>query len=240
MNQKGEVPAQFFSNDGFVGWVTSIANSQDCYLALFNITDRFSTSLETLLHRSVRLDRNNPWTQIDLKLGSAKRLLLATTDSGDGIMFDHSVWVNPRFLMQDGTEMDATSFQAIHSTVGYGRASTSVDPEGNPLKLKGRPGAKLLSVHAPSRYVIEVPDGAVRFVAEGTLSDKALSETQGGSVGFEIHRLPRLAENVRGRTPPKTVIPGLETVYGKLQPIWPQEGDVIPWHGCQLYRYMSK
>jgi hypothetical protein len=239
MNQKGHFPSEAYSDDGFISWETSILGSKDTYLAVFNVSDPFSTTVDRRLGKQVRVDRGNPIAQIDERLSGAKRLLLETTDARDGIMFDHSVWVNPRFVMADGTEIDITALPIVHSSVGYGTASTTLDPEGTPLQIAAKPGAKLLSVHAPSKVVIDVPKGAVRFIAEGFLSDKAMAQKTGGTVEFSAYRLPTVPPSQKG-LPEPAMIAALSKHYGKLLPIWPQEGNIIPWHGCQLYKYKAK
>jgi hypothetical protein len=239
MNQKGSVPAEEGIDRGFVVWTTSINGTQDRYTAIFNVSDPFTTTEEMRLGAKKRVSRASPVVEFDEKLTNVQRLALQTTDAGDGIMFDHSVWVNPRFVMQDGSEVDITSLPCLHSSVGYGKASTQVDPEGNPLIIKSMPGAKLLSVHAPSNYVIEVPKGAVRFRATGTLSDKAVAEKVGGTVEFGVSRIPVTAPGQKGLRVPD-MVKAMERRYGEWTPIWPQEGDIIPWHGCQLYRWKSK
>ncbi|OWU64669.1 MAG: hypothetical protein CBB60_008655, partial [Armatimonadetes bacterium Cent15-Ar3] len=92
---------------------------------------------------------------------------------------------------------------------------------------------------APSNYVIEVPKGAVRFRATGTLSDKAVAEKAGGTVEFGVSQIPVTAPGQKGLRVPD-MVKAMERRYGEWTPIWPQEGDIIPWHGCQLYRWKSK
>ena len=125
--------------------------------------------------------------------------------------------------MANGSEIDATTMPVQHSSTGYGAASISADPEGNPLKLSSRPGAKLLSLHAPSRYVIDVPEGAVRFLAEGTLSEKALAQKNGGTVEFELYGIEKIGLDQQGLAATDFVA-RLAQKRGKLLPIWPQRG----------------
>jgi hypothetical protein len=102
MNQKGSVPAEEGIDRGFVVWTTSINGTQDQYTAIFNVSDPFTTTEEMRLGTKKRVSRASPVVEFDEKLTNVQRLALQTTDAGDGIMFDHSVWVNPRFVMQDG------------------------------------------------------------------------------------------------------------------------------------------
>ena len=93
MNQMGDQPAQVFADGGLIAWETWIQGSEDRYLAMFNTNDRFSSDKDQLLSEHVRVDRANPFRKIEATLDGIKRLVLATGDAGDGIMFDHSVWV---------------------------------------------------------------------------------------------------------------------------------------------------
>jgi hypothetical protein len=234
MNQLGQNPVCKGWTRGLVFWEVKTMPDQTRYLAVFNPSDPFSLGPDSL-NESGLVTKTSGVRSVSINCSGESFVTLDTSDAGDGIMFDHSVWVNPRFLMSDGSVIDATTVKPELVSSGYGEVSTTKDPEGKPLTVASRPGAKLWSAHAPSRIILRVPAGAVKFESECALGDRAMSMQQGGTVNFYVG----VIREDRTKMPGFTFSP-VGSEFEKATKVWPQQGDMIPWHGCQLYRLKSK
>ncbi len=234
MNQRGYRPAQVFSERGLVAWETSISGSKDRFLAVFNTSGPFSQGPDSM-NESGLVTKLSGVRSVSVNCYGESFVCLDTSDGGDGIAFDHSVWVNPRFIMSDGSIIDATTIKPEFVSAGFGDVSTTKDPEGKPLSVASRPAAKLWFAHAPSRIILRVPTGAVTLESDCALGDRAMSAQQGGTTNFYVGVFHEDRTKLAGIS-----FSPVGSDFEKAEKVWPQQGDVIRWHGCQLYRLKLK
>lgn len=240
MNQFGKAPKFVSEQDGLVTWTTVDTRNGDRYVAVFNTQSIGFGSKRNLATSPLNVNRQVPIQSLELALTGSDQLTLTTGNAGDGIMFDHSVWLNPRIEMLDGSTVLLSTLKPIRSQSGYGPVSTTLDPENNPLHVGGQLPKNAISAHAPSEVVFDLPVGAVRFFSECTLTDKALAQKFGGTVSFEAIGLSKPKglpqEGIRYKFDPTQF--GIPST-AKVTRVWPQVGDLIPWHGCQIYRILK-
>lgn len=93
------------------------------------------------------------------------------TDGGNGFSHDWATWIRPRIALSDGKEILLTDLNWKSATSGYGNTRKNANCSGGPLLVKGERIANGIGVHATSKIVYALPEGAERFLGEGALDD---------------------------------------------------------------------
>ncbi len=237
-----------FERDGLVAWVATVPDSRDRYLALFNTRDRFPLDLAHPAYESPLVTRATPGhtVVVSADVRGAARLVLVADGGEDGTAWDHALWVEPRLVMQDGSERRLTQIPWTQASAGYAEVSTERSPSGGRMSVAGRPVSYGIGAHARSLIEYVLPARTVRFEAKGAIDDGALGQPTGATVRFAVYALPapppadaagvavrvRLEElGLRGRCRVRDLWQGrdLPPVEGELAP-------VVAWHGAVLYR----
>ena len=248
VDQRSEGNRPLFERDGLVAWTANVPGSPDRYLALFNTRDRFPVDLRTPAFRSPLVTRTTPGqgVAIDVDVRGRARLVLVADGGEDGSGWDHAVWVEPRLVMDDGSERKLTDLRWEQASAGWGEASTDKAPSGGAMKVAGRPVGYGIAAHAASLVEYALPPGAARFRAFAALDDGALTQPSGASVRFSVHALPPAAPADPAGAPVRVSLAelGLRSPC-RVRDLWqrqdlpPLEGEIavtIPWHGAVLYR----
>lgn len=97
--------------------------------------------------------------------------MLVVSDAGDGFSHDWATWIRPRIVLADGKEKQLTDLEWKSATSGYGKAQKNANCMGGRLLVRGKPIENGIGVHATSKIVFALPNGAKRFLSEGALDD---------------------------------------------------------------------
>jgi alpha-galactosidase len=239
-----------FDRDGLVAWTASVSGSNDRYLALFNTRDRFPLDLSSPVFASPLVTRATPGrgVPVDVDVAGKARLVLVADGGPDGTGWDHALWVEPRVLMRDGSELRLTDLPFTQASAGWGEVSTKRAPGGGPMAVAGRAVPYGIAAHARSLVEAALPAGAVRFRATAALDDgaDATAPSQAVSVLFSVHALgapaPADAAGVTVRASLAEL--GLRGP-ARVRDLWQRRdladadteiAAVVPWHGAALFR----
>lgn len=129
---------------------------------------------------SPSVTKNNPLTPIDVDLSGARELYLVVTDAGNGPSCDHADWIEPVLITNDG-QVSLTDLKWKSVTASYGEVHLNKGVTGQPLRVAGKNYSKGLGTHSTSVIHYELPNGALRFVAQGGLDNSG--SDQGGDCG---------------------------------------------------------
>ena len=119
--------------------------------------------------------------------------------------FDHSAWLEPTVILDDGTRIDLTKQKPISTSVDRGSFGVNVDCLGAPLTFKGKP-VKGIGVHAQSEVVYALPKNAAKFTARGILTSGAKGEQRWfGEVAFAVSQHASKPVEEQGYIAPNTL-----------------------------------
>lgn len=248
INQESVGNAPFYSKDNIIGWKAYDPKTKDLYVAVFNAQDPYDLSRAELLNEGTPLTKATEG-QGEMMLANLEGMAavgLAFSDSGDGISFDHSMWVDPKIEVSPDKWVHLAGDKPLYSTVGYGQLSTLFAPGNVPLTIGGNPVANAVFAHAKSMVVYPVPEGATTLSVFAALNDSAMKVERGATVqpfifGFKkggpqgqktfYMRFDLSAAGVTGGEK----VTDLWT--GKTWKLDTQVADLdIPWHGCVLLK----
>lgn len=142
--------------------------------------------------RAKRVWSSGPRTQsaleeVEIPLAGQETVMLAVTQSDNGMSYDWADWIAPRFVLESGESVDLCGRPWVRADAGYGSVRIGASCEGGPLKVDGATYAVGIGTHAPSEIVFRVPKGARKLVTQFSVddygSDRAGSETK---VEFEV------------------------------------------------------
>jgi hypothetical protein len=248
VNQHSTNNRPLFDRDGLIAWIADVLDSPDRYVALFNTRDRIDLRAETPVTRSAIVSRTQPphETAVTATFADAGRLFLVVDGTEDGAGWDHALWIDPRLVLEDGTERSLATVSWVSASAGWGTVSTDVAPSGQPMRHLGAPVARGIGAHAPSIIAFELPEGVVGFRATGALDDACLEQDQGGTVRFVVYALPPDPEPEKpGET--ITFTPADLGFRGAMhvRDLWTHDdlgarddffSALVPWHGSRLFR----
>jgi len=248
VDQNSEDNRPLFARDRLVAWSARVPGSEDRYLALFNTRDRYPLDLSRPAFVSPLVTRATAGhgTRIDVDVRGGSRLVLVVDGGEDGTGWDHALWVEPRLVMEDGSERRLTDERWTQASAGWGDVSTEKAASGGAMTVLGAPIAYGISAHARSVVVYALPGGAMRFRAFGAIDDGALTQPTGASVRFSVHVLPPAEEADPAGVPVSVALSELG-LNGpcRVRDLWQRqdigtvEGEIAPvvaWHGAVLYR----
>ena len=181
--------------------VTKIANGFQHYIQeLLNVRDGVATTNLVEAHAdqphkpgsprfvSPTVTKIRPMAGIDVDISGAKQLFLVVSDGGNGNSCDHSDWLEPKLVGEQG-ELKLTELK-WKSLEGLGSGKIGRSYTNNPLKVGGKKYEDGIGVHAPCVIVYDLPEGYERFQAIGGLDNGG--SDQGGcgeqaSVQFSVY-----------------------------------------------------
>lgn len=248
VNQHSTANRPLFNRDGLVAWTAEEPSTGDRYLAVFNTRDAVPTRPEDRVFASAVINRSTPAYEvaIDVPVAGAAKLLLIVDDGGDGSGWDHANWIDPRLVLEDGSERSLVRVSWNRATAGWGQVSPTIAASGEPMRHLGRPVERGLGTHAYSLIEFDLPAGAQRFRALGALDDWTVPLPEGGTVQFCVYAVP--AEHLgQAATVPVPVTLADLGIEGEVEvrDLWRHESlgtargtfaPAIPWHGAGLYR----
>lgn len=181
--------------------VSKVASEFQNYVQeLLNVRDGISTTNlveaeEGNVHKpgsprfvSPNVTKVRPTAGIDVDISGAKQLFLVVSDGGNGNSCDHSDWIAPRLVGNEG-ELKLTEVK-WKSLEGFGGGKINRNYGGQPIKVGGKTYENGIGVHAPCMIVYDLPAGFTRFKAIGGLDNSG--SDQGGcgeqaSVQFSVY-----------------------------------------------------
>ncbi len=124
---------------------------------------------------------------VEVDLTSCDSVMLVASDGGNGNACDWVAWVEPQFVMADGSRVDLTSTAWSNAESGWGNVNIDADCTGGALTVN-RETVRGIGSHAPSMIRYAVPEGAVRLVARAGPEDDGSSQSDGAitSVSFAV------------------------------------------------------
>ncbi len=237
-----------FSRDGLVAWTADVPGSPDKYVAVFNTRDRIPLVPERASFRSEVVSRRSAARDvvIDVPLDGANALFLVVDPTEDGSEHDEVIWMEPRFVMADGSSRRATDTPWVHADALWDHAYVDRTAGGKPLTHGGRPVAFGIGTNAVSLIRYALPAGARSFHTVATLDDDALAAKDGGTVRFLVYATRPQDEFPQDRVPVPVALSDLGLrgpvlvrdlwtgrSLGKVKDGFAPE---IPFHGAGLYR----
>lgn len=125
---------------------------------------------------------------ITLPEGSTE-LALVVDDAGDGYAYDHGDWINPVFVMKDGTELPITGeyIKEKFTNSFYNTINENVNVTNNgKMKVLGTTYNRGFSMDANAMILFRVPEGAVGFRGMGALDDSGIGQ-QGSTTSIRFY-----------------------------------------------------
>lgn len=248
INQNSVKNKEIYNNKGVVVWSAEDPKSKDRYAAIFNTYDQYDISNADLLSEGELINRETPGQGLPIiaNLEDYSKIALVVADGGDGLKFDHSVWVKPTVELTFGSVIDLSIQPWKFATVGFGEPSLKNAPGGKPLSVKGSPVPLGIFAHAPSVLVYSLPSGAMSFSAFAALNDSCMSETTGGTVQFFVYGFKDGGPQERNsRRMSFDLGPAGAKAGNKVTDVWTGQTWAlesqttildIPWHGCKLLK----
>lgn len=126
--------------------------------------------------------------EVDIGLDGAREIFLVVTDGGNGIGGDWADWAEPRFVKADGSEIRLTEVEWKSAVSGWGSVRVNANAGGQQLRSAGRPVEYGIGTHSNSVIAYNVPDGAVRFKAQGVLDEGGTQQKISSSVDFRVYK----------------------------------------------------
>jgi hypothetical protein len=252
INQNSIKNKQLYNNKGVVLWSAEDPSTKDHYAAVFNTYDQYDVSNGDLISDGEMVNRETPGQGLPVlaNLEGYSKLGLVVQDGGDGLQFDHAVWVKPTVELSFGTTIDLTKESWISASVGYGEPSTKSAPEGKPLSVKGTQVTSGIFAHAPSTLIYKLPAGAKAFSAFGALNDTALTAPKGGTIQFMVYGFKDGGPQDRtSRRMSFDLGPAGAKAGNKVTDVWTGETWTlesqttileIPWHGVRLLKISNR
>jgi hypothetical protein len=248
INQNSVKNRPFFDNQGIVAWSAQDSGSKDRYVAVFNTLDQFDPANGELISEGEIVNRQTDKQGLPVlaNVEGYSKIALVVTDAGDGLQWDHAVWVNPTIEMASGNTVDLSIQPWRFASVGYGEPSIKVAPGGAPLVVKGVPVSHGIFAHAPSTLVYSIQAAAKTFSAFGALNDSCMGTTVGGTVQFNVYGFKDGGmQDKKSRTMSFDLGPAGAKAGNTLTDVWTGASYTlesqttildIPWHGCKLLK----
>ena len=121
---------------------------------------------------------------VDVDVSTGQRLWLVVTDGGDGHSCDWADWLDPTFLMEDGSPLPVRGWDSAEQ--GWGMTRLDKNAGGGLLQVEDMVFQKGFGTHANARILVVVPPGAQRFQARVGPDHGGTSQGCGGTVEFQV------------------------------------------------------
>ena len=178
VNQYSTNNRQLSRDKNLIVWTADVPGSDDKYVALFNAQSK-GDNLDFAAADYASPVIAGQWQsqEISVSVKEGKKLVLFVKDGGDGISWDHAVWVDPVLKGPKG-ELSLTDMKWSSASAGYGEVHVMRTCEDHPLMVKGE-HVSGIGTHAESTIVYDLPEGYDTFTAKGVMS-------MSGSVVFGV------------------------------------------------------
>ena len=249
-NSVGNRP--FYNDKGIVAWTATDPRTKDKYVAIFNVLDPYDPINGDLLSEGSLISRDTPeqGAKVLADLEGYSTIALVCGDGGDGLDWDHTLWVDPAVEMSNGTTLHLAKDKWTYAVVGYGQPSTMFAPGNQPLSVKGQAVPLGIFAHAPSLVAFDLPDGAKSFSAFAALNDSAMRETKGGTFQPLVYGFKKGGPQEKKSLLMNFDLSPLGVKEGsKVTDVWTGKTSTldtltthldVPWHGCSLLKISAQ
>jgi len=240
VNQNSTNNRQVSREKNLIVWAADVPGSKDKYVALFNAQSKGDVDFSSADYASPVIAGQWKSQEITVSVKDGKQLVLFVKDGGDGISFDHAVWVDPVLRGPKG-ELKLTDLQWVHADAGWGEARVNRTIEDKPLMVEGKEVAGI-GTHAESTIIYDLPEGYDTFSTRGVVSNT-------GSVVFGV-LVDKGEQDIADSSDVRVDFKSLG-ISGKVwvRDLWAQKdlgefsdsfGRDLPLHGAGLYRLSVK
>ena len=237
VNQASANNRQVSREKNLIVWTADVPGSADKYVALFNAQSQGdSIDFANADYASPVIAGEGKSQKIEVSVKGGKNLALFVKDGGNGIQWDHAVWMNPTLHGSKG-DLKLTELKWKFADSGWGAPRVNRTCEDKPLIVAGKE-VEGIGTHANSLILFDLPEGYETFTTTGVM-------TKNGSVVFGV--LVGEGEQMIADTSVVSVDLSELGLEGKVQvrDLWAQEyigefegsfGQELPLHGAGLYR----
>lgn len=204
MHAVGANARQVSNEEGKIVWTSEDPDNGVRWLALFYtdagngwiLDQKALYASETVAYTT---DGHKVDVDVELPEGTTE-LALVVDDAGDGFNYDHGDWINPTFIMKDGTEIPVTSehIKTKYTKSFYNTINENKNVYGNgKMSVLGTEYDRGFSMDANAMILFNVPEGAIAFRGMGALDDTGIGQPNSTtSIKFYVFDFdPRITAN---------------------------------------------
>ncbi|MDO9372832.1 MAG: NPCBM/NEW2 domain-containing protein [Ferruginibacter sp.] len=182
-NSTGNRP--LFKRNDQVAWLADDPATGDKFLAVFYTADQQQVVEGKASWTSGLLNRNKQSKKVEINIAGAKKIILAVTDGGDNIDWDHADWINP--TIYNGTDsIMLTSLKPSKATAGWSIPRVNKGAAGETLNVAGQDYQNGIGTHSNSFIEFDVPAGYTSFKALAGLDRAGVVQNNGATVNFMV------------------------------------------------------
>ena len=123
-------------------------------------------------------------TDTDVDVTNGQKMWLVLTDGGDGNGCDWGNWIDPRFVLEDGSFVPVRSWDAAEQ--GWRETQLDRAADESELRVGEQVFERGIGTHADSRILINVPKGARRFLCSVGPDYGGTSQGCGATMEFQV------------------------------------------------------
>ncbi len=174
-------------NGETITWVADDTGPAGKFVALFYAADRKPILDSLALWNSTLLTfrEGEQTTEVNVKIGQARKIYLVVTGGGNGIDWDHADWIEPRLTGRNGT-LNLAEIPWVRATSGWDTPKIDKSVGGNALRVGDREYARGIGTHATSVIEYDIPEGYDTFSSTAGLDQECVSHTEGATVRFHV------------------------------------------------------
>ena len=178
VNQASANNRQVSREKNQIVWAADVPDSKAKYVALFNAQSK-GDNLDFAFadYASPVIAGGGKSQEISVSLEGGKKLVLFVKDGGNGISWDHALWVDPVLKGPSG-ELSLTELKWTFASAGWGESRVNRTCEDLPLIVDGEEVVGI-GTHAESMIVYDLPEGYDTFTVKGVMP-------KSGSVVFGV------------------------------------------------------
>ncbi|MBQ7511224.1 MAG: NPCBM/NEW2 domain-containing protein, partial [Prevotella sp.] len=206
MHAAGQQAHEVSNDHGRIVWTSTDPDNGDRWIALFYADEGNGWIVDQdALYASEVVAYTTDGHKVDVDMAlpeGSTELALVVDDAGDGNDYDHGDWLNPVFVMQDGTELPITGeyVKEKYTNSYYNTINENQNVTGTgKMKVLGQEYDRGFSMDANAMILLRVPEGAVGFRGTGALDDSGIGQPGANSrtsIRFYVfNKDPRLEKN---------------------------------------------
>ena len=206
MHAAGQQAHEVSNDHGRIVWTSTDPDNGDRWIALFYADEGNGWIVDQdALYASEVVAYTTDGHKVDVDMAlpeGSTELALVVDDAGDGNDYDHGDWLNPVFVMQDGTELPITGeyVKEKYTNSYYNTINENQNVTGTgKMRVLGQEYDRGFSMDANAMILLRVPEGAVGFRGTGALDDSGIGQPGANSrtsIRFYVfNKDPRLEKN---------------------------------------------
>ncbi|MFT7516244.1 MAG: putative membrane-bound dehydrogenase-like protein [Myxococcota bacterium] len=169
-------------------WLEQRANNAWSNYGIDVGSDSEFASADLLFESKLLRTDNSQRQNFEVELTHAKTIWLVVNDGGNGNGNDWAAWINPHFMLEDGSTLNLSDCEWLSAETAWGEVRINKNCEGNAMMVNGKQIVNGIGTHANSAIAYAVPDNAIGFACQMATDDGgAAAAGSGTSLKFEIH-----------------------------------------------------